>query len=339
MFSRNDSVIDTDRYYIFNVGLNGNLGLAYFMTNGFLDNTTAYSRTIQATDASVIIGGFQAMNVAEVALFNSTVNMAQTRIVQEYLAAKYGLDLIGSTGVMNMFSHETYTHDLVGVGKSANLAGGDDVEHNHSTGGALELITDGLSAAGDFVMAAHNGAEISEGTNQVWSRMWNVQTAGDGGNVSMVFDFVKAGLTLEGAEGYILAHKASEGENWVDLGISATQDGDKLVFNVPAIADGYYAVGKGLPVVSTGVMQEVRGFNLYPNPAEDRVTLNFRSDRTGMVTISVYDFTGRVIVSEALMKPAVSLESTIDLAGFDSGVYVVEIREGERSLKQRLIVQ
>ncbi|MFO7933326.1 MAG: DNRLRE domain-containing protein [Bacteroidales bacterium] len=340
LFVQNDSIIDDERYYLFNVGLNGDHGLGYFITNGFLDNTAAYGRPVQATHAPVIIGGFQAMNIAEVVAFNSTVNMAQTLIVHEYLAAKYGLHLIGAQGVMNMYDHDTYTSDLIGVGRAGDLAESAEEEHLHATGGALELKADGFAAAGDFVLAAHNGADISEDANKVWSRMWYVKTAGDGGNVDMVFDFTKAGLTLGSAEGYMLSHRATSEDDWADLGITPVMDGEKLVFSVSDIADGYYAVGQALPgTVSTGPEELAGGFSLYPNPAQDRVNLIYSSDRANMVTITVYDFTGRVAHSGVVMNATGTLETTIDLSGFEKGMYMIEVKDGDTRTQKTLVVQ
>ncbi|MGC9341825.1 MAG: DNRLRE domain-containing protein, partial [Bacteroidales bacterium] len=213
IFLRSDRTFNADDYYILNPGLNGDAGLSYFNVNGVQEKTAAYGKPINAVAATVIVGGFQAMSLAELVYFNSTMNAAQTMIIHEYLAAKYGLTLESG----NMYTNTDYVSDLVGIGKATDLAESAEVEHLHATGGALELKADALTAAGDYVFAAHNGEAVAEDENKVWSRMWYVEAVGNGGNVSLVFDFAKAGLTLDGADGYILSYKATADGEWTDL--------------------------------------------------------------------------------------------------------------------------
>ncbi|MFW5877705.1 MAG: T9SS type A sorting domain-containing protein, partial [bacterium] len=336
IFLRSEQTFNADDYYIMNAGLNGDLDLAYFNVDGLEERTTAYSQPIQSVAATVILGGFQAMSVAEVAYFNSTLNAAQTTIVHEYLSAKFGLALDGG----NLFTNNGYTADLIGIGKANDLAEGTDVEHLHATGGTLELQSDGFAAAGDFVFAAHNGMDIAEDGNKVWTRMWNVQTAGEGGDVTMTFDFAKAGLTLEGAGEYILAYRASDTDEWTDLGLSATQEGDKLSFSLTDIQDGHYAVGKGLPGTdAVENLKENASFKVYPNPASDQITVALSNEVNGAVDISIYDLSGRVVKSEIVIKATRNYESVIDISGFDKGMYMIKVKQGDDQSVKPLVVK
>ncbi len=340
IFARNDSVIDDQRYYLFNVGLNGTEGLAYFITNGFVDATVAYDKTIQATETPVLIGGFQAMNIAEVIAYNSTVNVAQTLIVHEYLAAKYGLNLTDGTGSTNMFTNPDYSYDLIGVGKAANITGEGEDEHLHSTAGALELLASGFGAEGDFIFAGHNGMPTTEGGNKVWDRMWYVQTAGTGGDVDMIFDFEKAGLTLTSANGYVLGYRDTEDGTWTDLGITPVKDGNKLVFTVTGIQDGYYAVGQGLPVgIDNLNADENNAFSVYPNPSSGMITVAFSNDKGSDVSIHIYDLSGRLARSVSDTKSVHSFSRDLDIRDLEQGIYTIEVRQGEHKMYQRLVVK
>jgi hypothetical protein len=336
IFLRTDRTFNADDYYILNPGLDGDAGLSYFNVNGIQEKTAAYSKPINAVAATVIVGGFQAMSLAELAYFNSTMNAAQTMIIHEYLAAKYGLTLEGG----NMYTNTDYVSDLIGIGKETDIAGSAEVEHLHATGGALEVKADALAAAGDYIFAAHNGEAVAEDDNKVWSRMWYVEAVGNGGNVSLVFDFAKAGLTLDGADGYILSYKASADGEWTDLGLTATQDGDKLEFAVTDIQSGYYAVGKGLPgTVSVKDVDHKAAFNVYPNPATDQITVSLNNSENGPVNITIYDLSGRVAASSIEFKASMSYETTIDVSTLDKGMYMIEVNQGGDKSIQPLVVR
>ncbi len=341
LFVRNSLTFGTDDYYIVNAGLNGDLGLGYFINDGLVEVTAAYGKTIQTTEATVIVGGFHAMSLAEAAYFNSTVNAAQTRIVHEYLAAKYGLELTHGSSATNLYTNENYTADLIGIGKETDLAEGEDEEHLHATGGALELKADAFTAAGDYVFAAHNGTATTVGANDVWNRRWYVQTAGNGGDVDMIFDFAKAGLATPSTPGdYILAHRPDEASDWTDLGITPTADGDKLVFPVAGIQDGYYVIGTDLP--DADAIEDIRksaGFEVYPNPAKNLITVTLRNDFQGPVNINIYDFTGRLASSGSVLKAGGILTHEIDISSLEKGIYMIDLRQGDKSSMERLIIQ
>ncbi len=336
IFMRSDQTFNADDYYILNAGLNGDLDLAYFNVDGLQERTTAYANPINSVDATAILGGFQAMSVAEFAYFNSTLNAAQTTIIHEYLSAKFGLPLDGG----NLYTNTEYIYDLIGIGKASNLAEGNDVEHLHATGGTLELQSDGFETAGDFVFAAHNGMDIAKDGNKVWTRMWNVETAGEGGDVTMTFDFAKAGLTLDGPDGYILSYRATPDDDWADLGLTATQDGNKLSFSLADIQNGQYAIGKGLPgTYGVEDLKDKAGFKVYPNPATDQITVSLSNEINGEVSISIYDLSGRVVKSETGIKATRNYRSVMDISSFDKGMYMIKVKQGDDQSVEPLVVK
>jgi hypothetical protein len=336
IFLRTDQIFNADDYYILNPGLNGDAGLSYFNVNGLQEKTAAYGKPINSVAATLIIGGFQAMSLAEVAYFNSTMNAAQTKIIHEYLASKYGLTLEGG----NLYTNAEYVSDLIGIGKASDLSGTTDEEHLHATGGALELKADAFAAAGDFVFAAHNGEAVTEDDNKVWSRMWYVEAAGNGGNVSLVFDFAKAGLTLDAAEGYILSYKATADGEWTDMGLTAAKDGDKLEFAVTDIQSGWYAIGKGLPGTSSVEdLKDKAAFKVYPNPATEMITVSLNNTDNGPVNINIYDLSGRIAASSVEFKASLNFETTLDISMLDRGMYMIEVNQGGEKSIQPLVVR
>ena len=335
-----DEFNDQD-YYIVNTNLNSNHGLATFITNGTLKSSAAYNRPVQSTHAPVIIGGFQAMDVAEVIKFNSDVNNAQTKLIKNYLAAKYGLGL--DNGLM--YTHTDNIYDIIGIGQTADIAGVSSEAHLFSSGGALQLSTEGFAGDGDFVIAGHNGVAIDDDNDgKSWSRLWYVQTVGNGGNVTLGFDFDAAGIESTPSTEYNLWYKAdASAENWTNLGVAAVVDETLVSFDVEAIQTGYYAIGILSPGASTvGVTDPSVAhdmFRLYPNPARERITLEFENDHIGHVHVTVMDIYGRKVGFETIGKETARVSHEMNLSGLKPGFYFIEVKDNTHRSVKRFMIQ
>ncbi len=340
IFLKSIDEFNDEDYYIVNVNLNSNHGLATFITDGVLKSSAAYARPVQSVHSPVIIGGFQPIDVAEIVMFNSDVNNAQTKLVKNYLAAKYGLEL--DNGLM--YTHTDYIYDIIGVGQTEDIAGASSESHLFGSGGALQLSADGFAADGDFVIAGHNGAEIDDDNDgKSWSRFWYLQTTGTDADVTVGFDFEAAGLESEPSAEYKLWYKEDAAdENWTDLGVTAMVDELLVNFEVENIQTGYYAIGilaHGDPVDVPDHSVAEDMLNLYPNPAKDRITLEFESSHAGNVYITVIDMYGRVVGFETITKDTSRVSHEINLTGLNPGSYFIEVKDKTQRSVKRFIVQ
>ena len=77
---------------------------------------------------------------------------------------------------------------------------------------------------------------------------------------------------------------------------------------------------------------------IFPNPATESITVSYLTDDAGSVTISVLDITGKKYISE--VKEAVSgINSySLNLGNLESGVYFVQIKNGENQVIDKVIV-
>ncbi|MGB9747898.1 MAG: DNRLRE domain-containing protein, partial [Bacteroidales bacterium] len=334
VFLKNGEEFGIDKYYIVNVNMNSSIKLASFFTDGKLQNTNFYNKPIQATDAPVLIAGFQPMNYAEIVYMNSDVNTAQLRIVNNYLAAKYGLTLTDGTQTTNLYTNEQYYFDVIGIGKENGLTGG-TYEHLYSSGGALEIKASSLANSGDYVFAGHSGIQISEqGIGKLWSRDYFLQVTGTNPDITLGFNFAEAGLSTIPDNTYKLFYRALPTDDWTDLGLTPTYDAARKVlkFQVPAISTGYYTIG--MQLTSVGKTTALNGIFLYPNPATDKVHLVVRNDQTGPVDIRISDVSGKIIQSETVFKYGPALNYDLIITSMEKGTYFVEIRTGNtRTIK------
>jgi hypothetical protein len=73
--------------------------------------------------------------------------------------------------------------------------------------------------------------------------------------------------------------------------------------------------------------------SIVPNPAKERVTVNFIS--TDNATLSIYDLVGRLLKTQIISSGA----TDINIADLQTGCYLVVVRSNETRLEQKLIKQ
>jgi hypothetical protein len=70
---------------------------------------------------------------------------------------------------------------------------------------------------------------------------------------------------------------------------------------------------------------------IYPNPVSDELVVH--TGAATPITIGLYDFSGRKILNTTATN-----KSSIDTKNFSSGVYVLEIKMPDRTIKQKLVI-
>jgi hypothetical protein len=77
----------------------------------------------------------------------------------------------------------------------------------------------------------------------------------------------------------------------------------------------------------------------YPNPFNPRTTIAYKLPKNGIVSIKVYDVTGRevaTIVNEN--KPAGSYQAVFNGENFSSGIYFYVLRAGDFMQAKKLVL-
>ena len=81
---------------------------------------------------------------------------------------------------------------------------------------------------------------------------------------------------------------------------------------------------------------DLRAITMFPNPANNLITLS-NPQRINLVSVSVYDITGRLILTKYLQSA--SQESTLDIGALQSGNYLVFIRSDFGQITKQLLKQ
>lgn len=70
---------------------------------------------------------------------------------------------------------------------------------------------------------------------------------------------------------------------------------------------------------------EMENISMYPNPANENVTLNFVSTEGGNYQISISDINGKLVSSQNYLAKTGNNEQQISLSGMNAGIYLVTI--------------
>ncbi|MFN3556578.1 MAG: T9SS type A sorting domain-containing protein [Bacteroidales bacterium] len=143
---------------------------------------------------------YSQLDMAEHIQYSSFVNRAQQIVIENYLSLKYNM----SIGSSLFYAHETFTHDLIGIGSS-------DGSQKHSassksSGGLwLREYNNSFDEASEFVFLAHDNTAAGETVSGLpghpslqarSTRTWYVQRTPDTHTeVSMGFELASIGLT------------------------------------------------------------------------------------------------------------------------------------------------
>lgn len=210
---------------------------------------------------------------AELRIYSRALNDAERMIVQNHLAARYGIslnanDLYAGKGA----AAGDCDLDVVGIGCTTNAATGSvpgTVDTSESSAGLSFAVLSGtLASDGQFLLAGHadgannwiHSGSAATGATYRWQREWYLdKTGGDGLAVRLTFDFGAAGIAWRAAgdeASYKLLCRSDASSTYADTGAEPTVVGDTLTFDLfgSGLADGLYTVGALLKPHGTMVL-------------------------------------------------------------------------------------
>lgn len=88
--------------------------------------------------------------------------------------------------------------------------------------------------------------------------------------------------------------------------------------------------------ISTGLKASMNGLSFYPNPTREGVYI--RSLSTGPASVRLWDMRGQLLFSQAVMLQG-GEPIRIALPSLAAGIYMIEVRQGERLLRGRLTIE
>ncbi|MEN9369643.1 MAG: hypothetical protein RI952_508 [Bacteroidota bacterium] len=166
-----------------------------------------------------------------------------------------------------------------------------------------------------------NAIEFVNGTNGTWFATSANSTTGGMG----------AAYTEDGAQTWISIDK----EQHTCVRFNDINNGWAGGFNTSATVGGVSKWGSVRTAAGLS-NNKVDGFEVYPNPSNGKFYV--KANVKGASAIKVMDLTGRVVFQENYPTKAL-LFTTVDLSNQSSGIYFVEVREGNNVSIQKVSVQ
>jgi hypothetical protein len=77
---------------------------------------------------------------------------------------------------------------------------------------------------------------------------------------------------------------------------------------------------------------------LYPNPNKGSFTVQFDSLSTDAIAIAVHDLRGRSIFERKYSNTGL-FSQNIELNGMQSGVYLVTIKDGDKKVVKKIVIE
>lgn len=78
-------------------------------------------------------------------------------------------------------------------------------------------------------------------------------------------------------------------------------------------------------------------FQIFPNPANDFITISFTLKGEKNVSAEVYDLYGRKVFQKQFQTLNFKLQTQIDMRSFPGGIYIVEINTGEGIYRKKVL--
>ncbi len=157
-------------------------------------------------------------DMSEIIIFNRNVTLVERIIIQNYLAAKYGLSL-GANDVYTMDNpaNGNFDYDVAGIGQAV-----DGSRHIDSRGtGIVRMVVQNPASLSNnkFLMWGHNNASMTSNFIDIdnvlikerLNRVWRISEVGDIGNVSVSFDISSLPGSPIGADLRLLIDRDGDG--------------------------------------------------------------------------------------------------------------------------------
>ena len=186
--------------------------------------------------------------IAEIIIYNTTLNTAQRIIIENYLSSKYNIDISG-TGNDHYSYESTHPFGLAGIGR-------EDVTNTHTAAYSSRILQvsnpGGMDADPEYLFFGHNGASIGAWTtteapdagNNIrrLAREWKLEETGDLGDFTFTVDTTLLPARAAGYTKFVLLVDAdgnfSSGAGVYEMS-SAGTDEFFSVDNID-ISSGYY---------------------------------------------------------------------------------------------------
>ena len=84
---------------------------------------------------------------------------------------------------------------------------------------------------------------------------------------------------------------------------------------------------------------ELDDFSYYPNPSNGRFSIRFKVEEEGPLAVRIHSLSGKEIYVENYDSFVGTFKSEIDVSKHESGIYLLEILQGNKVTNKKLIIE
>ncbi|MES2566426.1 MAG: DUF4465 domain-containing protein [Bacteroidota bacterium] len=101
----------------------------------------------------------------------------------------------------------------------------------------------------------------------------------------------------------------------------------------------FFSMDNFTTVSTVGIheLESISAISLFPNPATQNIFLSYESNSSQILTITVFDISGKEIQYNRSQTSAGKFQKELNLQEFEAGVYFIEIADGTTSKKIKFI--
>jgi hypothetical protein len=253
-------------------------------TGDYLDWAVSNSFDLGAANFST--RSFQG-EITELIIYSTAINSAQRIILNNYLAAKYGISLSASDIYDEDNAGSNFDYEVAGIGRidASNI-------QNDSQGTGIVRILNATDLGNDefFIWGHDNGdlsttntSDVPSGVQVRLTRLWRVSetnssgTAADVGSIDIRFDLSSQG-TVVASDLRLLVDTDNDGTFADETGISgATSLGSNVYAftGVSAIDNNMRFTLGSINKLQTPLPVELLSYNIYPNENKNQIAIKW----------------------------------------------------------------
>lgn len=85
-------------------------------------------------------------------------------------------------------------------------------------------------------------------------------------------------------------------------------------------------------------LEKEASMEVFPNPTSDVVNIKFEGDKAPL-TINIIGLDGKEMFSKTISNFGGTYNDQMDLSKYPAGVYIVNLKQGEKQLSQQVVVE
>ena len=79
--------------------------------------------------------------------------------------------------------------------------------------------------------------------------------------------------------------------------------------------------------------------DIFPNPTNNVFNINIEGMRADKLDISIYDIDAKQIINKNFKNISANFSTQFDLKNYANGLYIIEIKTGNKTIRQRIVLE